>query len=96
MSHVKKNYGNTHPVAKMYAQELKEGKLNRREFISRATALGLTASTAYALGGLSQPAFAGGHLQQGGTMRMQMDILGLKDPRTFDWTQLAQDRKSVV
>jgi peptide/nickel transport system substrate-binding protein len=31
-----------HPAAKMYAQEVKAGELDRREFLSRATALGLT------------------------------------------------------
>ena len=89
MTKVKNNLERVHPVATMYAKELKEGKLSRREFIARTTALGLTATTAYALGGLNQPAHAGGHLQQGGTMRMQMDVIALKDPRVFDWTQLA-------
>ena len=39
--------------------------------------------------GLTRRAQAGGHLQQRGTMRMQMDVIGLKDPRVFDWTPLA-------
>ena len=78
-----------HPVAEMYAREHKNGDMDRREFISRSTALGVTAAGAYGLIGVAQPALAGGHLQQGGTMRMQMDVIALKDPRTFDWTQLA-------
>ena len=89
MTKINNNYEKVHPATKMYAKEFQKGQLSRREFLSRTTALGLTASAAYALGGLTRPAQAGGHLQQGGTMRMQMDVIGLKDPRTFDWTQLA-------
>ena len=79
---------NIHPAALMYAAEEKAGKLSRREFLARTTSLGLTASAAYGLLGLSSPAQAGGH-QQGGTLRMQMEVRALKDPRTFDWTQIA-------
>ncbi|MBL6638835.1 MAG: ABC transporter substrate-binding protein [Planktomarina sp.] len=78
-----------HPAAKMYAQEVKDGKLDRREFLSRATALGLTSVAAYGLLGLDKPAQAGGHAKKGGTIRMQMDVRAFKDPRTYDWTQIA-------
>ncbi len=80
---------NTHPAAKMYAAELKNGDMDRREFLARCTALGMTATAAYTLGGLAQPALADGHAQKGGTIRMQMEVRALKDPRTFDWTQIA-------
>lgn len=78
-----------HPVAAMYADEFKAGKLSRREFLARTTSLGLTAAAAYTLGGLAQPALAGGHAKKGGTIRMQMEVRALKDPRTYDWTQIA-------
>jgi peptide/nickel transport system substrate-binding protein len=78
-----------HKAAKMYAEELKAGKLSRREFLARTTALGVTTAAAYTLGGIGRPAVAGGHIQQGGTLRYLMEIRGLKDPRTFDWTQIA-------
>ena len=78
-----------HATAKMYAEELKAGKLSRREFLARATALGVTTSAAYGLGGLQRPAVAAGHIKQGGTLRYLMEIRALKDPRTFDWTQIA-------
>ena len=44
-----------HPVAEMYARECAEGKLDRREFLTRATALGLAAPAAYGLLGLAAP-----------------------------------------
>ena len=78
-----------HSVAQMYAKEFKQGLLDRREFLARTTALGLTASAAYALGGLQRPAQAAAHAQMGGTIRMEMEVRSLKDPRTYDWTQIA-------
>lgn len=78
-----------HPSAVMYAHELKDGQMDRREFLTRTTALGLTATAAYALGGLTQPVQAAAHAQQGGTIRYQMEVRALKDPRTYDWTQIA-------
>ena len=78
-----------HPAAKMYAQEVKACELDRREFLSRATALGLTTVAAYGLLGLDTPAQAGGHAKKGGTIRMQMDVKAFKDPRTHDWTQIS-------
>ena len=73
----------------MYAEEAKAGLMDRREFLTRTTALGVTAATAYGLLGAAQPAQAAGHIQQGGTVRMQMEVRALKDPRTYDWTQIA-------
>ena len=89
MTHKTRSESYIHPAAEMYANELKSGQLDRREFLSRTTALGLSASAAYALGGLATPALAGGHMQQGGTIRFQMEVRALKDPRTYDWTQIA-------
>ncbi|MEM6307547.1 MAG: ABC transporter substrate-binding protein, partial [Pseudomonadota bacterium] len=80
---------NVHPAADMYATEHTQGHMDRREFLSRATALGLTSAAAYGLIGASAPAQAAGHAQMGGTIRMQMEVRALKDPRTFDWTQIA-------
>ena len=84
-----KNNSFMHPAAEMYASEEKAGKLDRREFIARATALGVSTVAAYGLLGLDAPAEAGGHAKMGGTIRMQMDVKAMKDPRTHDWTQIS-------
>ena len=70
----------------------------RREFLTRATALGLTATAAYGMIGLSAPAKADGHghKQQGGTLRVQMEVFGLKDPRTYDWSQLGNQTRGTM
>lgn len=78
-----------HWAAKMHAKEVLDGRLDRREFLTRATALGVSASAAYGLIGMAAPARAATDAQQGGTLRMQMEVRALKDPRTFDWAQIA-------
>ncbi|MCP5073314.1 MAG: ABC transporter substrate-binding protein [Rhodobacteraceae bacterium] len=78
-----------HPAVEMYAEEHKAGLLSRREFMTRATALGVTTTAAYAMIGAAAPKANAAMAQKGGTLRMQMEVRALKDPRTFDWTQIA-------
>lgn len=78
-----------HSAAQAYAEEVTAGTLSRREFLSRATALGVTTTAAYGLLGLSQPAKAAAHIAPGGTLRIESLVKGLKDPRTFDWPQMS-------
>ncbi|MGX9354033.1 ABC transporter substrate-binding protein [Roseobacteraceae bacterium S113] len=89
MTHHDTKLAGAHPVAEMYAEEYRSGALSRREFMARTTALGVSAAAAYGLIGLASPAKAAGHIQRGGTARMQMEVRAFKDPRTFDWTQIA-------
>lgn len=77
-----------HPAALMYADEVRAGKLSRREFLTRATALGLTAPLAYGLLGLEAPAVAS-DAPIGGVLRVAMETKAQKDPRTADWPQIA-------
>ena len=62
--------------------------VNRREFLALASAFGATAATAYAMIGMAPPARAAGH-KTGGTVRIQQEVRGLKEPRTYDWSQIA-------
>ena len=87
---------NVHPAAKMHADEYREGKISRREFLTRATALGVTATAAYHMIGAAAPARAAGHAQMGGTMRIQQEVRGLKDPRTYDWSQIANYSRGTL
>ncbi|MBY6089468.1 ABC transporter substrate-binding protein [Maritimibacter alkaliphilus] len=81
--------GTVHPGARMYAEEFKAGKLSRREFITRASSLGVATPLVYALGGLEQPVMAQEAPTPGGTLRVQMQTKALKDPRNFDWSEMA-------
>ncbi|MEO1790257.1 MAG: ABC transporter substrate-binding protein, partial [Pseudomonadota bacterium] len=78
-----------HPAARAYAQEHIAGSMDRREFLARATSLGVTAAGAYALIGAAAPARAAGHMQAGGTLRIESTVKALRDPRTYDWPQMS-------
>ncbi|MDN5786894.1 ABC transporter substrate-binding protein [Pseudorhodobacter sp.] len=79
-----------HPAAIDYAAEVEAGTLSRREFLTRATALGVASTVAYGLLGLAAPeARAADTPVKGGTLRTEMETKGLKDPRTADWSQIA-------
>lgn len=78
-----------HKAVAMYADECMAGKLDRREFLTRASALGATATAAYGAIGLVAPSPAQAAPTAGGTLRIQMELKGLKDPRIADWSQIA-------
>lgn len=81
-----------HPAVKMYADEVKTGTMGRREFLVRATALGATAAVAYTAIGLDKMAIAASDpaMKMGGTLNIAMEIKEVKDPRTFDWGEMAR------
>lgn len=78
-----------HPAARLYSAEVRAGTMSRREFLARSTALGVSAAAAWGLLGLRAPARAQATPTAGGTLRVQMDTRGLKDPRTADWSEIA-------
>ncbi len=78
-----------HPLAEPTAASFRAGKLSRREYLASMAAFGVTASGALALGGITAtPAFAQSP-QKGGVMRISMSVKSFKDPRTFDWDEVA-------
>lgn len=78
-----------HPAVKLFAGEFRRGEMSRREFLTRASALGTTAAAAYGLIGLRAPAASASTPKTGGTLRIQQDVRALRDPRTYDWSQIA-------
>ncbi|KAF0675205.1 ABC transporter substrate-binding protein [Profundibacterium mesophilum] len=85
-----------HPAIEMHARELRDGKLDRREFLTRATALGLGAAAAYGMAGLPAPARAESHVQTGGILRIQQSVKAMKDPRAYDWSELANQSRGFL
>lgn len=85
-----------HWAAKMHAQEALDGKLDRREFLARVTALGVTAPVAYGLIGLAAPTPAAAQMAKGGTLRVQMSVRPLKDPRTYDWSEMGNQTRGTL
>ncbi len=96
MTHPTPTKNAVHWGAKMHASEYREGKLSRREFLTRATSLGVTAAAAYGLIGLDSPVFAKSHAKQGGTLRMQMSVRALKAPYTYDWSEMGNQSRGFL
>ncbi len=78
-----------HPAVKSYAEEYERGLIGRREFLARATALGVTTAAAYGAIGLSQPALAQTAPRKGGTLRISMETRPVTDPRSWDNLEIA-------
>lgn len=82
-------FGKLHPAIGMYAREAREGRMNRREFLATASALGAATAAAYAMLGLSAPAPAfTGEPKKGGIVRVSMQVMALEDPRLFRTSQM--------
>ncbi len=77
-----------HPAADQWAAECRNGEMSRREFLSRATALGVSAGAAYALIGMPSPAQAQSSAKQGGTLRIAMPVRELRAPRMYDTVEM--------
>ncbi|MEM8793763.1 MAG: ABC transporter substrate-binding protein [Pseudomonadota bacterium] len=84
-----------HPMAEATAEQFKAGKMNRREYFATMAAFGVSAAGAYALGGLTPTPASAATPKKGGTLRVSMQIKAFKDPRTFDWTEMAMGVSSV-
>ncbi|GFE50775.1 diguanylate cyclase [Roseobacter cerasinus] len=84
-----KRSGTHHPMLDDAIRDVKDGKIDRREFIALASTFGATAAFAYGVLGQSRPARADGHAKKGGVLKIGMRLLDLKDPRTFDWSEPA-------
>ncbi|MGA1276338.1 MAG: ABC transporter substrate-binding protein, partial [Gemmobacter sp.] len=57
--------------------------------MTRATALGVGVPAAYGLLGLAAPKAEAQTPKMGGTLRVQMEMKALKDPRLADWSQIS-------
>ncbi|WP_306154376.1 ABC transporter substrate-binding protein [Roseovarius sp. MMSF_3281] len=85
-----------HPALPVLTQDAYQGRITRREFLARATALGATAPAALALIGEAAQAQDGPAPQQGGTLRIQQSVKALRDPRTFDWSEMANQTRGFL
>lgn len=71
------------------AEATKKGKMDRREFLALASTFGASTAVAYSMIGMAAPTPAmAQEAQKGGVMRIAMLIKELKDPRTFDWSEM--------
>jgi peptide/nickel transport system substrate-binding protein len=78
-----------HPMAETVAEDFRAGKLDRREYMATMAALGVSATGAFALGGIAPSPAAAAEPEKGGVLRISMSVKAYKDPRTFDWSEIA-------
>jgi len=87
-----------HSKVSVYAADCRAGKLSRREFMAYATALGATAAAAATMIG-AKPVAAAGHgttPAMGGTLRIQHLVKAMKEPRTYDWSELGNHSRGFL
>ena len=78
-----------HPMAEPVAEDFRAGKLDRREYLATMAALGVTATGAFTLGGIVPTPAVAATPKKGGVIRISMDVKPFKDPRIFDWSEIA-------
>ncbi|ESY85965.1 diguanylate cyclase [Mesorhizobium sp. LNHC220B00] len=72
------------------ANDVRAGMMDRREFLALASTFGASAAMAYSLIGATLPSVArAAEPKKGGTLRVAMPVKAQKDPRTYDWVELA-------
>jgi peptide/nickel transport system substrate-binding protein len=85
-----------HAYLPKLAQQFKDGKVNRREFLRISTLLGLSAATAYAVVGLPAPLGRPARAAAGGTVRFSMRVQPIENPATYSWVQDSNMARQVV
>lgn len=85
--------------------QLRDGRIERREFIRVAALLGVAAASAYAMAGVAAPAMAGAGLpfpapepgaRRGGTLRVGQMVGRMEDPATYSWTEMANQTRPIL
>ncbi|RRH88206.1 ABC transporter substrate-binding protein [Mesorhizobium tamadayense] len=91
-----KSNGDRIPAAiEEMAGEVKAGRMDRREFLALASTFGASAAMAYGLIGVALPQTArAAEPNKGGTLRVSMPVKAQKDPRTYDWVEMANITRS--
>ena len=95
-----KNRKYPHPYIPELIENLRQKKVDRREFLRTSTLLGLSATAAYGIAAKitgeplmrSAQAAAG----KGGSLKVSMAVQEMTDPATFDWTPKANVSRQFV
>ncbi len=85
-----------HPLIKRAGQEFADGKLARRDFLRICTLLGVAATSAYGMVGLSAPVLAQAAPKKGGIIRLGMRVQDLKSPHTYSWIEGANAARQTL
>ena len=79
------------------AEMVKAGNVDRREFLAMASVFGATTAMAYGMIGLAAPTQAvAQEPKKGGVLKVAMPIKDPKDPRTADWSEIANAERQTL
>jgi peptide/nickel transport system substrate-binding protein len=97
MSFYKSNGDRVPGHVEALAEEVRAGKFDRREFLALASAFGATTAMAYSMIGLVAPTPAiAQEPRKGGVLKVAMWIKDPKDPRTADWSEIANAERQTL
>jgi peptide/nickel transport system substrate-binding protein len=79
------------------AESARAGELDRREFLALASVFGASTAMAYGMLGLAAPTPAQAQEpKKGGVLKVAMWIKEPKDPRTADWSEIANAQRQAL
>ncbi len=91
-----------HPYVPELVEQLRSGKIDRREFLRTTTLLGVSAAAAYAAAGkitgegfIASPAKAATP-KMGGTLKASQRVQRMDDPATYDWVQMSNQTRHML
>ncbi|MEZ5846308.1 MAG: ABC transporter substrate-binding protein [Geminicoccaceae bacterium] len=86
-----------HPFLRVFRSNLAAGMIGRREFLGLASAFGATTAAAWGMIGMAPPATARtADGRRGGVLKVSMSVRPVVDPRTFDWSEMANVARQVI
>ncbi|MEP9388756.1 ABC transporter substrate-binding protein [Mesorhizobium sp. KR9-304] len=79
------------------AESAKAGTVDRREFLAMASVFGASTAMAYGMLGVAVPMEAQAQEpKKGGVLKVAMSIKDPKDPRTADWSEIANAQRQTL
>ena len=93
-----KSNGNKVPAVIMkLAASARAGEMDRREFLAMASVMGASTAMAYGMLGIALPTPARAEEpKKGGVLRCAMPVKAQKDPRSYDWSELANATRTFL
>ncbi len=93
----------THSYMPELCDQVRTGKISRRDFLRQAALLGMATGTVYAMadklaggGDVIGSAIADEMPKAGGTLRVSMRVQEMSDPASFDWGEKANVARFIV
>lgn len=90
-----------HPYVPELVEQLRSGKIDRREFLRTTTLLGVSAAAAYAAAGKITgegfvPQARAATPKKGGVLKASQRVQRMDDPATYDWVQMSNQTRTML